>query len=80
VLPLDVQLLPGDRVLIAEHDGGRVSLRSKTGEGLWERKLLQPLVALRSERFLDVPEPRRTVLEEAISQARAIRILVRDPG
>ena len=41
---------------------------------------LQPLVPLRSERFLDVPEPRRTVLEEAISQARAIRILVRDPG
>ena len=41
---------------------------------------LQPLVPLRSARFLDVPEPRRTVLEEAITQARAVRILVRDPG
>ena len=42
---------------------------------------LRPLVPLRSDRFLDVPEPRRTVLEEAITQARAVRILVRDaPG
>ncbi len=41
---------------------------------------LRPLAALRSERFLDVPEPRKTVLEEAIAQARAVRILVRDPA
>lgn len=41
---------------------------------------LQPLVALRSDRFLDVPEPRRTVLEDAIAQARAVRILVKDPA
>jgi hypothetical protein len=41
---------------------------------------LQPLLALRSDRFLDVPEPRKTVLQEAATQARAIRILVRDPG
>jgi hypothetical protein len=40
---------------------------------------LQPLVALRSDRFLEVPEPRRTVLEDAIVQARSVRILVRDP-
>jgi len=40
---------------------------------------LQPLSTLRSDRFLEVPEPRRTVLEDAIAQARAIRILVRDP-
>ncbi|GIE46695.1 hypothetical protein Ani05nite_02290 [Amorphoplanes nipponensis] len=41
---------------------------------------LRGLVELRSERFLDVPEPRRSVLEDAIVQARAVRILVRDPG
>jgi hypothetical protein len=41
---------------------------------------LQPLGILRSDRFLEVPEPRRTVLEDAIAQARAIRILVRDPA
>jgi hypothetical protein len=40
---------------------------------------LRPLVPLRSDRFLEVPEPRRTVLEEAITQARALRILIRDP-
>src|SRR5690349_21377087 len=40
---------------------------------------LQPLAGLRSDRFLEVPEPRKTVLEEAIAQARAIRILVKDP-
>jgi hypothetical protein len=39
---------------------------------------LRPLVPLRSDRFLEVPEPRRTVLEEAITQARALRILIRD--
>jgi hypothetical protein len=41
---------------------------------------LQPLIALRSDRFLDVPEPRKTVLEDAITQARAVRILVKDPA
>jgi VLRF1 release factor-like protein len=40
---------------------------------------LRPLAPLRSDRFLEVPEPRRTVLEEAITQARALRILIRDP-
>ena len=40
---------------------------------------LQPLAALRSDRFLEVPEPRKTVLEDAIAQARAVRILVKDP-
>ncbi|MEV4639464.1 acVLRF1 family peptidyl-tRNA hydrolase [Actinoplanes sp. NPDC049548] len=40
---------------------------------------LAALAALRHDRFLDVPEPRRTVLEEAVDQARAVRILVRDP-
>jgi outer membrane protein assembly factor BamB len=47
VLPLDVQLLPGERVLIAEHDGGRVSERNRKGDVLWEKKLQQPLVAQR---------------------------------
>ncbi|MFI5933542.1 acVLRF1 family peptidyl-tRNA hydrolase [Actinoplanes sp. NPDC051494] len=37
---------------------------------------LSALRSLRHERFLDVPEPRRAVLEEAIAQARAIRVLV----
>jgi hypothetical protein len=40
---------------------------------------LAPLLALRAERFLDVPEPRQAVLEQAVGRARATRILVRDP-
>ncbi|MEH1099767.1 acVLRF1 family peptidyl-tRNA hydrolase [Micromonospora sp. CPCC 205561] len=41
---------------------------------------LAPLAALRAERLLDVPEPRRAVLVGAIAAARAVRILVRDPA
>jgi Actinobacteria/chloroflexi VLRF1 release factor len=40
---------------------------------------LAPLAALRTARLLDVPEPRHVVLVAAIAQARAVRILVRDP-
>lgn len=41
---------------------------------------LAALVALRSDRLLDVPEPRHAVLVAAVVAARAVRILVRDPG
>ncbi|MCM0677336.1 hypothetical protein NCC78_21975 [Micromonospora phytophila] len=41
---------------------------------------LAPLAALRSDRLLDVPEPRHAVLLGAIPAARAVRILVRDPA
>ena len=40
---------------------------------------LAPLLPLRAERFLDVPEPRHAVLVAAVAQARAVRILVQDP-
>jgi hypothetical protein len=39
---------------------------------------LAPVAALRSERFLDVPEPRQAVLANAVDAARAVRIRVRD--
>jgi hypothetical protein len=41
---------------------------------------LDAVSALRSERFLDVPEPRLSVLENAVPAARAVHILVRDPS
>jgi HEAT repeat protein len=42
-LPLDVQLLPGEqRVLIAEHDGNRVTERNLKGEVKWEHKIEAP--------------------------------------
>jgi hypothetical protein len=46
-LPLDAQMLPGDRVLIAEHAGDRVTERNRRGEILWERKVHEPLMAQR---------------------------------
>ncbi len=45
--PLDAQLLPGQRVLIAEYQGNRVTERNTKGEVIWERKLVQPVVAQR---------------------------------
>src|SRR5262249_9794254 len=45
--PLDVQLLDDDRGLVAEHDGNRVSERSKKGEVVWEKKVDSPLAAQR---------------------------------
>jgi hypothetical protein len=39
---------------------------------------MAPLAALRSARFLDVPEPRHAVLVAAIAGARAVQVLVRD--
>ncbi len=40
---------------------------------------LAPLLALRAERFLDVPDPRLAVLTAAVGRARAVHILLTDP-
>jgi HEAT repeat protein len=46
--PLDVQVLPNDRLLSAEHSGNRVTERDvKTGKVVWEYKITHPLVAQR---------------------------------
>jgi hypothetical protein len=49
-------------------------------DAILESPPLAPLRKLRAERFLDVPEPRKVVLEAAVGQARAVSILVRDPA
>ena len=41
---------------------------------------LKPVADLRADRFLDVPEPRHAVLVAAIAQARAVRILIKEPA
>jgi hypothetical protein len=46
-MALDVQPLPGDRVLLAEYNANRVTERNSKGEVVWERKFLQPLAAQR---------------------------------
>jgi hypothetical protein len=45
--PLDAQYLPGDRVLVAEHQAGRVSERHRSGVILWEKMFSGPLAAQR---------------------------------
>jgi outer membrane protein assembly factor BamB len=37
--PLDAQVLPGGRVLVAEHHGRRVTERDLSGKVLWEKRL-----------------------------------------
>jgi hypothetical protein len=47
LLPLDAQMLPGERLLVAEHNGNRVTERNTHGTVLWEKKVDAPLVAQR---------------------------------
>lgn len=44
---LDVQPLPGDRVLLAEYNGKRVTERTSKGHVVWEVKADEPLAAQR---------------------------------
>ncbi len=45
--PLDAQLLPGDHLLVAEHNGNRVTERNAKNEVVWEKKVEGPLAAQR---------------------------------
>jgi hypothetical protein len=45
--PLDAQMLPGDRLLVAEHQGGRVTERNHKNEIVWEKKIEGPILAQR---------------------------------
>jgi peptide subunit release factor 1 (eRF1) len=67
-------LLPAVATLACVVAGGD----RRTVEGVLADPRLAPVAAARAERFLDVPEPRRTVLEQAVAQARAIRVRVVD--
>jgi len=68
-------LLPETRRLAALVTGGD---RRAVDAVLADPRLV-PVVALRAERFLDVPEPKLAVLQAAIRPARAVRIRLVDP-
>jgi hypothetical protein len=68
-------LLPAAANLSAVVCGGD----RRTVDSILADRRLRPLAALRADRLLEVPEPRHAVLVEAVSAARAVRILVRDP-
>ncbi len=45
--PLDAQLLPKDHILVAEHNGNRVTERDKENKIVWEKLIEGPLAAQR---------------------------------
>jgi hypothetical protein len=68
-------LLPQVRTMAALVGGGDRS----AVDAILAAPALAPLTALRADRLLDVPEPRHAVLVTAVAQARAVRVLVREP-
>lgn len=68
-------LLPETPTLTALVTGGD---RRAVDTILADRRLA-PLAGRRAGRLLEVPEPRHTVLVDAVVAARAVRILVREP-
>jgi hypothetical protein len=68
-------LLPAVNGLAAVVTGGD---RRAVDAALADPRLV-PVAALRSARFLDVPEPKLAVLEAAVRQARAVRVRLLDP-
>jgi len=47
--PLDAQILPDEKVLVAEHQGNKVTERNKKGEITWEKKIDGPLAVQKLE-------------------------------
>jgi len=47
--PLDAQILPDEKVLVAEHQGNKVTERNKKGEIIWEKKIDGPLAVQKLE-------------------------------
>jgi outer membrane protein assembly factor BamB len=45
--PLDAQMLPGEHVLIAEHNGNVVTERTRDGKVVWKKEIAEPLMAQR---------------------------------
>lgn len=45
--PLDVEMLPGERLLLAEHGANEVRIRHRSGKILWKYGIAEPLVAQR---------------------------------
>ncbi|HEY7427052.1 MAG TPA: HEAT repeat domain-containing protein [Gemmataceae bacterium] len=71
--PLDAEVLPGQRVLIAEHNTKRVTERSFKGEVLWEKKLSEPPIhAQRLPGGITFIATRQQLLEVDRSGAREV--------
>lgn len=77
--PLDAQLLPHERVLVAENGANRVTERNAAGRILWEHSILTPVMAQRlpngntfmasQTHFLEVDPNGKEVLNLAVQAA-----------
>lgn len=65
---------------LAELDGVVLGGDRQALDVLRADRRLGGVFALASPRVLDVPEPRRAVLDEAAARARAVEVVVREPG
>jgi hypothetical protein len=45
--PLDAQMLPGDHILLAEHNGNVVTERNRDGKVVWKKEIQGPIMAQR---------------------------------
>ncbi|HEV3235511.1 MAG TPA: HEAT repeat domain-containing protein, partial [Gemmataceae bacterium] len=45
--PLDAQMLPGERILVCEHNGNRVTERNRKNEVIWKHEVQEPIMAQR---------------------------------
>jgi hypothetical protein len=61
--PLDAQSLPGERVLVAEHDANRVTERNQKNEIVWQQEVTGPLMAQRLSNGNTVVASRNQVVE-----------------
>ena len=45
--PLDAQVLPGERIMVCEHNGNRITERNRKNEVLWKHDVQEPIMAQR---------------------------------
>ncbi len=90
VFPLDAQFLPGDRLLVAEYHGARVTERSLKGEILWQHRVQGPLVAQRlangntfiatDSQLLEVDRQGKTVYDISLATGERIMKAMKSPN
>src|SRR5262249_28756191 len=84
------QVLPGDRVLVAEHFAGRVTERDFRGRVLWEKRIEGPLVAQRlaggntfiatDKQVLEIDRAGREIFNFAMARGERIMKAMKLPG
>jgi HEAT repeat protein len=90
VFPLDVQYLPGDRILVAEYHAARVTERNHKGDILWQQRFGGPLMAQRlangntfiasDTRFVEVDRSGKEVFSHDMPAGERVMKAVKTPS